>query len=476
MDWKKLLSTRRIRELLGGEKSEPDSRSEFERDYGRGVFCPPVRRLPDKTQVFPLEEHDAVRTRLTHSLEVSSVARNIGREAGLWLARKGKISENQVHDVETIAATCGLIHDLGNPPFGHSGESAIQGWFRFHLKAEEGRTGSDHIFQGIETPDKGTYKTQLAQDFLNWDGNAQTLRLISKLQVLADDFGINLTCATFSAACKYTARSNELNDKVHEKSKPGFFASEQDTVKKVATETGTSGIRNPITYLVEASDDIVYSTGDLEDGVRKKLLDWSFLREEIVPLSKNDKLVKDTIAKAEKKVRFRAGERPVRNEEVAQAFRTYSIGAMKDAVIPIFRKRLKNIEAGDFHSELVKDEDYEAAAFVKACKKIGQEHVYPSTSTLKLELMGRKVIQDLMESFWEGASLCGSKDEPKMCQKGFEGKAFSLISSNYKKVFRAALEEGVLPERYYRLQLVTDQVAGMTDSFAIKIHKSLMNG
>ena len=149
---------------------------------------------------------------------------------------------------------------------------------------------------------------------------------------------------------------------------------------------------------------------------------------------------------------------------------------MKDAVIPIFRKRLKNIEAGDFHSELVKDEDYEAAAFVKACKKIGQEHVYPSTSTLKLELMGRKVIQDLMESFWEGASLCGSKDEPKMCQKGFEGKAFSLISSNYKKVFRAALEEGVLPERYYRLQLVTDQVAGMTDSFAIKIHKSLMNG
>jgi len=476
MDWKKLLSPRRIRELLGGEKSEPDSRSEFERDYGRAVFCTPVRRLQDKTQVFPLEEHDAVRTRLTHSLEVSSVARNIGREAGLWLATKGKISDNQVHDVETIAATCGLIHDLGNPPFGHSGESAIQGWFKSRLKSEEARSGGDHIFHGIETPDKGRYKTQLAQDFLNWDGNAQTLRLISKLQVLADDFGINLTCATFSAACKYIARSNELTDTVHQKSKPGFFASEQDTVKKVATETGTSGIRNPITYLVEASDDIVYSTGDLEDGVRKKLLDWFFLREEIIRLSKNDKLVKKAIKKAEEKVGFRASERPLRNDEVAQAFRTYSIGAMKDAVTPIFRKRLKDIEAGKFHSELVKDEDYEAAAFVQACKTIGREHVYPSMSTLKLELMGRRVIQDLMDAFWEGASICGGKDEPKVCQKGFEGKAFSLISSNYKKVFRTALAEGVLPERYYRLQLVTDQVAGMTDSFAIKIHKSLMNG
>jgi len=477
MEWKKLLSEVRIRELLGGEKSEPDSRTEFERDYGRAAFSTPVRRLQDKTQVFPLEEHDAVRTRLTHSLEVSSVARNLGREIALWLVKQNRISDRQVHDIETIAATCGLIHDLGNPPFGHSGESAIQGWFKSKLELERTESGGQSIFEGIEKADKdGKYRSQNANDFLNWEGNAQTLRLISKLQVLADDFGINLTCATFSAACKYTAPSNEVNDQEHEKSKTGFFASEMETVERVAQETGTVGIRNPITYLVEASDDIVYSTGDLEDGIRKGLMDWSFLREEILRISKNDPLVTKMIEKSEQKVKFRLSDRPQRNEEVAQAFRTFSIGTMKDAVSPVFHKRFDEIENGNYHSELVKDKECEAAAFVEACKKIGQQYVYPSSSTIKLELMGRKVIHDLMDIFWEGARICGSKEEPKPCRKGFEGKAFSLISENYRKVFRTALDERKLPERYYRLQLVTDQIAGMTDHFAIITHKRLMNG
>ncbi len=470
----------RIRELLGGEKSEPDSRTEFERDYGRAAFSTPVRRLQDKTQVFPLEEHDAVRTRLTHSLEVSSVARNLGREAGLGLVEKGRVSNSQVHDIETIAATCGLIHDLGNPPFGHSGESAIQSWFTSRLRAEplvlDRKSDRTSLFTGIEETNNGNYQSQNANDFLNWEGNAQTLRLISKLQVLADDFGINLTCATFSAACKYTARSNELNDQKHEQSKTGFFASEMEIVEQVAQETGTVEIRNPITYLVEASDDIVYSTGDLEDGIRKGLMDWSFLREEILQVAKSDPLVKKMVEKAEQKVKFRPSERPQRNVEVAQAFRTFSIGAMKDTVLPVFSKRLEDIEDGNYHEELIKDKEYEAAAFVSACKTLGQRYVYPSPSTIKLELMGRKVIHDLMDVFWEGAQVCGSKEEPKVCRKGFEGKAFSLISSNYRKVFQAALEERKLPERYYRLQLVTDQIAGMTDHFAIITHKRLMNG
>ena len=467
--------------MLGGEKSEPDSRTEFERDYGRAAFSTPVRRLQDKTQVFPLEEHDAVRTRLTHSLEVSSVARNLGREVALVLVSKKRISNRQVHDIETIAATCGLIHDLGNPPFGHSGESAIQSWFASRTSggtpSSQTEAAREQIFEGIEKAgNDGSYKSQNANDFLNWEGNAQTLRLVSKLQVLADDFGINLTCATFSAACKYTACSNELNAQKHERSKTGFFASEMEIVETVAKETGTVGIRNPITHLVEASDDIVYSTGDLEDGIRKGLMDWSFLREEIAQISRRDPLVKKIVAKAEKKVRFRPNERPQRNEEVAQAFRTFSISAMKEAMLPMFTKRLKDIENGNYDRELVKDEDYEAAVFVDACKKMGQRYVYPSPSTIKLELMGRKVIHDLMDVFWEGARVCGSEEEPKSCRKGFEGKAFSLISSNYRKVFQAALDEGKLPERYYRLQLVTDQIAGMTDTFAIKTHKRLMNG
>src|SRR5712692_4998099 len=290
MKWSKLLNKKRVGELQGKAPSDLDARTPFERDYGRAVFSTPLRRLQDKTQVFPLEEHDAVRTRLTHSLEVSSVARTLGHEAGNWIAknRKGAIELPQVHDIETIAATCGLLHDLGNPPFGHAGESAIQSWFANRLKSEEiARTHGDPdaregIFSELETKKDKRRRIQYESDFLKWEGNAQTLRLVSRLQVLADYNGLNLTCGTFSAACKYVARSSEVDKtKGHEKSKPGFFASEEDTITKVAGETGTGWARNPITFLVEASDDIVYATGDLEDAVRKGILDWESLVKEL---------------------------------------------------------------------------------------------------------------------------------------------------------------------------------------------------
>lgn len=484
MEWAKLLSAKRVGELMDKEKSKEDSRTPFERDYGRAAFSTPVRRLQDKTQVFPLEEHDAVRTRLTHSLEVSSVARNLGRRVGIWLQGQGLISVNQIHDVESISATCGLIHDLGNPPFGHSGETAIQSWFESKLSggmpAKGGkarRTGG--LFEGLGTPDKkGRYESQYANDFLKWEGNAQTLRLISRLQVLADEYGINLTCATFSAAMKYVSPSNELaeDDEPHEKSKPGFFASENETVKKVQEETGTIGIRHPITYLVEASDDIVYATGDLEDGVRKGILHWGSLKRELKSRSAGSPLVDRVLREAERKVGFDRKNPHLLCEEVTQAFRTFAIGAMTDAAFQQFCRCYKDIAVGVYHGEIVRDSNCKAAPFVDACKSIGAEYVYPSPPTLKLELMGRRVIHDLMNVFWEGARVCGAGDAPKECKKGFAGKAYKLISANYKKVFLSTLKKGKLPERYCRLQLVTDQIAGMTDSFAMRLHKRLMNG
>jgi dGTPase len=444
-----------------------------------------VRRLQDKTQVFPLETHDAVRTRLTHSLEVSSVSRTLGREAANWIAEEKKdISPPQVHDIETIAATCGLIHDLGNPPFGHAGETAIQTWFGHRLKEEEtarahGQSDeSDPIFSGMETNENKVLREQYENDFLRWEGNAQTLRLVSRLQVLADFYGINLTCATFSAACKYVAASNDTDStkEIHEKSKPGFFASEQETFARVAEEVGTGGARNPITYLVEASDDIVYATGDLEDGVKKGALDWEFLKTQLKSHAGEDPALKWAVQEAEKKIRYTSGSKPVPNGELAQAFRTFSIQKMKEGAFAAFTLRYDRIMSGDYHKELVEDPDCAATKFVAACKKVGQVHVYPSSGTLKLELMGRKVIHDLMDIFWEGARLCEGKSPSKECRGGFAGKAFDLISGNYREVFKKALADGKLPERYCRLQLVTDQIAGMTDSFATSLHKRLMNG
>jgi len=124
----------------------------------------------------------------------------------------------------------------------------------------------------------------------------------------------------------------------------------------------------------------------------------------------------------------------------------------------------------------MKDPECTAGALLKACKKVGLKHVYPSTSTLKLELMGRKVIHDLMDIFWEGASQCGTEKEPDCCKRGFPKKAYNLISTNYRKVFEKTVKEGILPEWYCRIQLVTDQIAGMTDTYAITLHKRLMNG
>jgi dGTPase len=487
MKWSKVLSKKRVGELQGKEPSEHDARTPFERDYGRAVFSTPLRRLQDKTQVFPLEEHDAVRTRLTHSLEVSSVARTLGHEAGNWIVKhhKKEIAQEQVHAIETIAATCGLLHDLGNPPFGHAGESAIRSWFANRLKSEEilrahgDLDAREGIFGELETKEDHQRRIQYENDFLKWEGNAQTLRLVSRLQVLADYHGINLTCGTFSAACKYVARSSEVDSskKIHEKSKPGFFASEEETTMRVAAETGTGGARNPITFLVEASDDIVYSTGDLEDGVRKGIFNWEFLKGELRSSAKADILLEKSIKDAERKVDYKRSPRVVaNNEEVAQAFRTFSIHAMKEEVFKTFCHRYDAIMDGDYHCELAKDPDCRAARFISACKMVGQNHVYPSKNTLKLELMGRKVIHDLMDVFWEGAQVCGTKSAPPECKAGFEGKAFGLISKNYRKVFTKALEEGKLPERYCRLQLVTDQIAGMTDTFATTLHKRLMNG
>src|ERR1039457_4783219 len=176
MNWNQLLSTKRVKALWGEKSStisEGDPRSEFDRDYGRAIFSTPVRRLQDKAQVFPLEEHDAIRTRLTHSLEVSSIARSLSERLARWLLQSRYLTsyEEDVSSVVTIAATCGLIHDIGNPPFGHAGEVAIRTWFQRKLDDPK---ETDFFHAATDS--------QYAQDFLLFEGNAQTLRLLSRLQ------------------------------------------------------------------------------------------------------------------------------------------------------------------------------------------------------------------------------------------------------------------------------------------------------
>ncbi len=281
--WEKLLNEARFSDLdkkakAAKKKSEPEkenkeplpewllqnSRTEIERDYDRILFSSATRRLGDKTQVFPLDKDISIRNRLTHSHEVSNLARSIGT----YLAYNHKplikeIGPSITRDLPSILAAIGLVHDLGNPPFGHQGEKAISYWVKKNQAA---------IFKGA------SFSNAQKNDFLAFEGNAQTLRLLTKIQVVDRPYGFNLTFATLAAVMKYTVPSNKSDGKTAARKKHGFFQSEQDTVKTIWEQTGLSeGLRHPLTYIMEACDDTAYSVIDAEDSVKKGLVSFADL-------------------------------------------------------------------------------------------------------------------------------------------------------------------------------------------------------
>lgn len=464
MDWAKLLSTKRVRQLEAGtgpsKRMPGDDRSEFDHDHDRIIYSTPFRRLQDKTQVFPLEPNDSVRTRLTHSLEVSRAARGLAENVCRRMVDDGRIDRGQAKSIEAIAAACGLLHDLGNPPFGHSGEIAIREWFRAdeELSEEVAKASGPHCREG-----------QARDDFLLFEGNAQTLRLVTRLQILSDYYGLNLTCGTLSAACKYIAASDEVTEKVHEKSKTGYFASESDLIQRLRDETGSGDARNPIAFLVEAADDCVYNIVDLEDGVTKGILSWNMLKEELLGGDEDPAVAKECIRWAKKRVeQCEAGlEGRAKDNALVQYFRVWAIGKSITASAQAFMDHYDEIIEGTYHRELVANSA--AGPLIKSCRRINLSRVYCSDETLKLELMGRRVIQDLLGIYWEGAA---EGDDRTL----FGRKAYNLLSDNYRRAFKRRLDEGDLPELYCRIQLVTDYVCGMTDTFAVCLHRRLTNG
>jgi dGTPase len=448
LSWRHLLNEDRQRP----SRTSSTERTEFERDYDRAVFCTPVRRLQDKAQVFPMEEHDAIRTRLTHSLEVSTVARSLCRAVAVKLAKDGELKvkpdNDQVSAVETIGATCGLLHDLGNPPFGHSGEVAISDWFK--------------VQQKTKLEELGARSQQCADDLRHFDGNAQTMRLVIRLQIFGKEQGLNLTFGTLSALQKYLSASDCLTSR-HDTSKPGYFSSENGFIKQLREETRTEGVRHPITFLVEAADDIVYSAVDVEDSIKIHRLRRS--QVEGVLLSCKDKLTRQVAQLADKLATDES------EDTYGQAFRVSAIQHMVQAVLTEFASRYESIMRGKYHGSLL--EDSGAGSLNHVCMDLLKTHVFGSDYVLRMEIKGKTTIHGLMDMFWEGASSC---DEDRLRHKEFCGKAYQLISPNYRRVFHDEKRRRSLPELYHRLQLVADYVAGMTDTFASNLHRKLSNG
>jgi dGTPase len=419
-------------------------------------------------------------------LEVSNLAKSLARRATSRLVKESRIDEEEAEQIVVIAGTCGLVHDLGNPPFGHAGERAMRGWFKDKFDKDTDNQTLEEKLDGYR--ENGDV---LSTDFTKFDGNAQTIRLLTKLQMLADFDGLNLTMGTLSAALKYTARSDKLDDDIHERDTPGFFFSEDDIVDAVRECTGTGKARNPIAFLVEAADDIVYSAVDLEDGIKKGAISWKELKEEFEKSfeksGEDGELGLRMIGEAEDNIEERLEKSDLekysefsdqsRAEAHAKMFRTAAIREHVTAVVDEFIGQYVDIMHGQYHGELV--EDGETGDFVRICKRIAADEVFTSSDILRLETMGRQVLHDLMDFFWEGVNEAPYKDPESF--RRFPRKTYELMSENYRAVFHRdqteeRIEESELPTEYRRLQLVTDYISGMTDNFACTLHEQITNG
>lgn len=320
--------------------------------------------------------------------------------------------------------------------------------------------------QGLIQIDRlGGKKSQAALDFLLFEGNAQTFRILTNTRLLAHDYGLNLTCATTSAVRKYLASSSEADRKsaVHEKTKPGFFVSETEILQQVSAHTSTEDRRHPITYLVEAADDIVYCVVDIEDGIKKHLLTWPQVSKFLTERCDGSPVFTQAIKGADKQMKD-PKESDLWTSEYPQAFRVNAISAMVRAVVNIFDLRYDAIMSGEYHKELAYDEECTAASFVGACKELLRETVFRYQGVLRLEVRGREVIHALMDLFWEGVS--DYLKERRAHTRTYGGKLYLLISTNYRHLFEQRLLSGKEDETYCAVQLVTDYVSGMTDAYA----------
>jgi len=464
LDWNKLLNSARRKP---SNRISGDARSEFERDYDRALFATPVRRLQDKAQVFPLEPNDSIRTRLTHSLEVSAIARSLGYYCAPYIIKseKGALPDKALRDIEFLCLTCGLIHDIGNPPFGHSGERAIGDWFT-KLIEKDATLKSALITVGVPLA-----KSQRYTDLVSFEGNAQTFRIITKLQLLDNYFGLNLTYGCLAASLKYTTASNEIEKNAAHKKKAGYFYSENDVVADVRAKTGLGTFRHPLAYLVEAADDIAYSIVDIEDGLKKGVLTWEQLGDAL-----EAKAILSSMKKAETRVKKSEAFKEMNDKEINDAravhLRTILITICVESIRKAFQKEYEKIMTGAAVDPLEKVCDRHDV--FAACKSIGRKYVYYAKDILKIEVMGRRVIMDLMDIFWTGVT----QRNPKQSAFLHANKIWELMSPNYRRVFEHYTKDSdriKLVDHYQMCLLVSDYICGMTDTFACSLHRELLN-
>ncbi|MDO5522919.1 MAG: dNTP triphosphohydrolase [Bacteroidia bacterium] len=434
MNWQQLLSSKRF----GMEEFQAENkhdRTEYQRDFDRLIFSSPFRRLQNKTQVFPLPGSVFVHNRLTHSLEVSCVGRSLGENVGRELRRKYPASAAHFEELGAIISAACLAHDLGNPPFGHSGEKAISTFF------SEGK--GQNLREQIEK--EGSRWT----DFTCFEGNANAIRLLMHQFKGRRRGGFALTYPTLASIVKYPY-SSELSGG---KNKFGFFASEENHYKIIADELGIPRVeqhpvrysRYPPVYLVEAADDICYQVMDIEDAHKLRLISTAKVKELFLGFFEDEKrrrrmdnlnLVSDV------------------NEQIAY-LRASVIGLLVNECSKIFIENEEKILSGEFEGTLIKNISEKSQEAYTNCSKFAVKNIYLSKDVLDIELAGYRIIGFLLEKLAE---------------------AIQTPNHTYSKLLLERIPEQYAPlsdDLYAKVQSIIDYVSGMTDVYALDLYRKI---
>ncbi|MDR1602915.1 MAG: dNTP triphosphohydrolase [Tannerella sp.] len=432
MNWEQLLSGKRLGiEAYHERKHE---RTNFQRDYDRLVFSSPFRRLQNKTQVFPLPGSIFVHNRLTHSLEVSCVGRSLGNNVAGGLMLKysgGDISFSEIGSV--VSAAC-LAHDMGNPPFGHSGERAITAYFR------EGN--------GKRLEEKVRTEGGRWEDFINFEGNANAIRLLTHQFVGRRSGGFALTYSTLASIVKYPHASTFAT-----KGKFGFFQTEEETYLKIARELGIHRIypdkavyaRYPLVYLVEAADDICYQIMDIEDAHKLRILTSEETIELMLQYFGGERL--NSIYRTMKMVEDK-------NEKIAY-LRSCIIGLLVDECTHVFLENETQILEGQYDRPLIENVSEMAGNAYRACSEVAYKKIYIANEVVDIELAGYHIFSSLIDLLIEAVM------NP---DKSYSQLLLNRIPEQYD--IRATTVYG-------KIQCILDYVSGMTDVYALDLYRKI---
>lgn len=434
MNWDKLLSTKRTGEK-DSELKEYD-RTQFQRDFDRLIFSSPFRRMQDKTQVFPLPGSVFVHNRLTHSLEVASVGRSLGNNISKFLIEEKHEKNDLISELGAITAAACLAHDMGNPPFGHSGENAISHYFK---------EGDGQKYKNLVNDNA------IWNDFTNFEGNANAFRLLTHQFNGRRVGGFRMTYTTIASIVKYPYTSGNKGLK-----KYGYFQSEKDSYQDVANLLGIVKIadnpiqyaRHPLVFLVEAADDICYQVMDIEDAHKLGILTFDKTKELFLAFFKSDEKYYNYLLNICQTVTDK-------NEQIA-FLRANVIGKLVNLSSDVFKENYEDIMSGKFKSSLIKKLDSTHIDAMNECVKTGLNIIYCHPSVVEIEISGFKILGTLLHEFTK--AVMNPKD-------GYSGLLLPFMPMQYKVDENASVSQ--------KIQAVIDFISGMTDVYALDLFRKI---